>query len=150
MTKLIQFDFQNPNIRAFDCYRDILEAVRYTRKNLDLRYKITLYDPIPTEDHHVYLKVEVPDGCNFSVRNLRGIAAYLLKHYPKCYKQYIVRNRLLIYQDYTPNAPEDNLKQSLPIERSELIIKFIRLLDKADEDSLRKAKRIKDILEENV
>lgn len=150
MTKLIQIDFQNPNIRAFDCYRDILEAVRYTRKNLDLRYKITLYDPIPTEDHHVYLKVEVPDGCNFSVRNLRGIAVYLLKHYPKCYKQYIIRNRLFIYRDYTPKAPEDNLKQSLPIERSELIIKFIRLLDKADEDSLRKAKRIKDILEENV
>lgn len=150
MTKLIQIDFQNPNIRAFDCYRDILEAVRYTRKNLDLRYKITLYDPIPTEDHHVYLKVEVPDGCNFSVRNLRGIAVYLLKHYPKCYKQYIVNNRLFIYRDYTPKAPEDNLKQSLPIERSELIIKFIRLLDKADENSLRITKRIKDILEEDV
>ena len=149
MIKFVQFDFQNPNIRAFDCYRDILEAVRYTRRNLDLRYKITLYDPLVTEDQHVYLKIEVPEGYNFSMRNLRGIAAYLLKHYPKCYKQYITNNRLFIFRDYTPIEPDDKLKQLLPTERSELVIKFICLLDRVDEDSLMKAKRIKDILEEN-
>ena len=152
MTKFIQFDFQNPNIRAFDCYNDILEAVRYARKNLDLRHKITLYDPLVTEDHHVYLKIDVPESYNFSIRNIRGIAAYLLKHYPKCYKQYVTNNRLFIFRDYIPKAPDDELKQSLSTKRSELIIKFIRLLDRADvdEDLLRKVKRIKDILEENV
>lgn len=151
MTKFIQIDFHNPNIRAFDCFQDIEEAVRYTRKNLDSRHNIVLYDPLVTVDHHVYLKLDIPDSYNFSIRNLRGIAAYLLKRYPKRYRRYVSGARLLIFSYYIPETPgNDALRQIPSIERSNLVIEFIRLLDRVDEDSLRKTKRIKDILEEDV
>lgn len=152
MTKFIQIDFQNPNIRAFDCFQDIEEAVRYTRKNLESRHNIVLYDPLVTVDHHVYLKVDVPDSYNFSIRNLRGISAYLLKQYPKRYRRYVSgEHRFLVFNNYIPETPgNDALRQIPSIERSNLVIEFIRLLDRVDEDSLRKAKCIKEILEENV
>lgn len=151
MTKFIQIDFHNPNIRAFDCFQDIEEAVRYTRKNLDSRHNIVLYDPLVTVDHHVYLKLDIPDSYNFSIRNLRGIAAYLLKRYPKRYRRYVSGDRLLVFNYYIPETPGNDALRPIPsIERSNLVIEFIRLLDRVDEDSLRKTKRIKDILEENV
>lgn len=151
MTKFIQIDFCNPNIRAFDCFQDIEEAVRYTRENLKIRHGIILYDPLVTPLGNVYLKLDVPDSYNFSIRNLRGIASYLLKVYPKCYRKYVKNNRFLVFYDFTPETPsDDTLKPLTQIERSDLTIKFIRLLDRVDEDSLRKAKRIKEILEENV
>ena len=151
MTKFIQIDFHNRNIRAFDCFHDIEEAVRYARRNLDLRHNITLYDPLVTDDHRIYLKIDIPYSFNFSVRNLRGIAAYLLKRYPERYKKYLYGTRLLVYYDFTPEIPNDEtLKPLTSIERSDLTICIIRLFDKVDEESLRKVKRIKDILEENV
>lgn len=151
MTKFIQIDFHNPNIRAFDCFQDIEEAVRYTRKNLDSRHNIVLYDPLVTVDHHVYLKIDIPDSYNFSIRNLRGIAAYLLKRYPKRYRRYVSGTRLLVFNYYIPVTPGNDTLRPIPsIERSNLVIEFIRLLDRVDEDSLRKAKRIKDILEDNA
>lgn len=151
MTKFIQIDFHNPNIRAFDCFQDIEEAVRYTRKNLESRHNIVLYDPLVTVDHHVYLKLDIPDSYNFSIRNLRGIAAYLLKRYPKRYRRYVSGDRFLVFNYYIPETSGNDALRPIPsIERSNLVIEFIRLLDRVDEDSLRKAKRIKDILEEKV
>jgi len=151
MTKFIQIDFHNPNIRAIDCFQDIEEAIRYTRKNLKIRHNITLHEPSVTSENKVYLKVDFPYSQDFSIRNLRGIAAYLLKRYPKCYRKYVKNNRLFVFYDFTPEIPGDDiLKPLTSIERSNLVIEFIRLLDRVDEDSLRKAKCIKDILEENV
>ena len=151
MTRFIQIVFHNPNIRAFDCFRDIKEAIRYTRTNLKLRHNITLYDPLVTDDHRVYLKIDIPYSFNFSVRNLRGIAAYLLKRYPERYKKYVYGNRLFAFYDFTPEVPNDEtLKPLTSIERTDLTICIIRLFDRVDEESLQKIKRIKDILEENV
>ncbi len=149
ITKTIQLEFANPNIRAIDHIQDIRRAAEYAGLNLFGRYDVQLQYPMPTDDNNVVVEIKIPDTMaeSFSVGNrLRGISTYLLKHYRERYEPYLVGNRLLNYIDLQETV---NKQAGLSnIARLEAIVSFTKLLERSDEKAMAQIERIIEILEE--
>lgn len=149
ITKTIQLEFANPNIRAIDHIVDIRKAAEYAGLNLYGRYDVQLQYPMPTDDNSVVVDIKIPDAMaeSFSVgKRLRGISTYLLKHYPERYEPYLVGNRLLNYIDLQePGKKQAGLSN---IARLEAIVSFTKLLERSDERAMDQIERIMEILEE--
>ena len=149
ITKTIQLEFANPNIRAIDHIQDIRRAAEYAGLNLFGRYDVQLQYPMPTDDNNVVVEIKIPDTMaeSFSVGNrLRGISTYLLKHYRERYEPYLVGNRLLKYIDLQETV---NKQAGLSnIARLEAIVSFTKLLERSDEKAMAQIERIIEILEE--
>lgn len=149
ITKTIQLEFANPNIRAIDHIQDIRRAAEYAGLNLFGRYDVQLQYPMPTDYNNVVVEIKIPDTMaeSFSVGNrLRGISTYLLKHYRERYEPYLVGNRLLNYIDLQETV---NKQAGLSnIARLEAIVSFTKLLERSDEKAMAQIERIIEILEE--
>ena len=149
ITKTIQLEFANPNIRAIDHIQDIRKAAEYAGLNLFGRYDVQLQYPMPTDDNNVVVEIKIPDTMaeSFSVGNrLRGISTYLLKHYRERYEPYLVGNRLLNYIDL--QEPVNKQAGLSNIARLEAIVSFTKLLERSDEKAMAQIERIIEILEE--
>lgn len=152
ISKYYRIEFVHPDIRAVDAIQDIREAAKSAGLNLYSRYKIQLQYPMVSPDEKVYVEVKIPEENfkDFSVKQLRGIAVYLLRKYPQRYQNYVVRNRFLTYDDkYNPSdAPDDPARPLSMTDRLEAIVSFTRLMERNDEQARDQISRILDILKE--
>ena len=149
VTKKIQIEFADPNMRAIDHIQDIRKAAEYAGINLYSRYNVQLQYPMPTKDGKVVIEIYIPDEMveSFSVgRRLRGISNYLLSKCKVQYYDFLVGNRLLHYIE----LPEKDLEQSqlLMVDRFEAIVRFTKLMERSDDEAMDQIKRIMEILKE--
>ena len=153
ISKYYRIEFVHPDIRAIDAIQDIREAAKSAGLNLYSRYKIQLQYPMVSPDEKVYVEVKIPEEKvkDFSVKQLRGIAVYLLgKKCHQRYQNYVVRNRLLTYDDkYNPSdAPATPARLLSMTDRLEAIVSFTQLMERNDEQARDQISRILDILKE--
>lgn len=149
VTKKIQIEFANPNIRAIDYIQDIRRAAEYAGLNLFSRYDVQLQYPMPTEDDRVVVEIRIPDGIadSFAIGNhLRGISSYLLSRYGERYQNYLVGKRLLNYIEVQEPRHKDT-RLSM-IDRLEAVVSFTQLLERTDEEAIDRIDRIMMILKE--
>ena len=150
ISKHIQIDFADPQIRAIDAIQDIRKATESAGLNLFSRYDVQLQYPMPFGDR-VVVEIKIPDEIidTFAVGNhLRGISAYMLKYCNGKYDQYLVGKRLLTYTEVSePKGSPEGLPM---VDRLEAVAKFARLLARNDEDSLDQISRILVILKESA
>ena len=149
ITKKIQLEFADPNVRAIDYIQDIRKAAENAGLNLYSRYDVQLQYPMPTADDEVVVEIRIPDEIveTFAVGNhLRGISNYLLNRCGNRYQKFLVGKRLLNYVEVTETAHEP---AGLPIvERLEAIVSFTKLMERSDDEALDAISRILVILKE--
>ncbi|WP_026666809.1 hypothetical protein [Butyrivibrio sp. AE2005] len=150
VTKKIQLEFANNSVKAIDHIQDIRKAAEYAGLNLFSRYDVQLQYPMPTSDDKVFVEIYIPEKIvdTFAVGNhLRGISSYLLdeKRYGDRYKKVCVGKRLLNYIEF--DSEETSTDKSM-IHRMDIIIDFVKLMQRSDKESMDKVNRIVSILEE--
>ena len=77
VTKTIQLEFADPNVRAIDYIQDIRKAAESAGLNLFFRYDVQLQYPMPTVDDRVVVEIKIPEEIaeTFAVGNhLRGFS----------------------------------------------------------------------------
>ena len=149
VTKKIQLEFADSNIRAIDYIQDIRKAAASAGLNLYSRYDVQLQYPMPTADDKVVVEIKIPEDRvdTFAVGNhLRGISTYLLKQCGDRYQKYLVGKRLLNYIEVSESdhAPTEVAM----VDRLEAIVSFTKLLERSDSEALDQIKRILVILQE--
>lgn len=148
ITKRVQIEFANSNIRAIDHIQDIRNAAESAGLHLFGRYDVQLQYPMPEGDR-VVVEVKIPEEIaeTFAIGNhLRGLSAYLIKNRGDYYKPYLVGNRLLTY---TELGNGDTPGNEFPMaKRLEAISAFAKLLERSDETALDQISRILVILDE--
>ncbi|MCD7717377.1 MAG: hypothetical protein LUI39_13215 [Lachnospiraceae bacterium] len=148
ISKMVQIEFADPQIKAVDAIYDIRKAAENAGLNLYSRYDVQLQMPMAV-DGKVIVEVKVPDKMadNFAVGNrLRGIASYLLKRCDGRYDQYVVGKRLLTYTEIP--APEVKTNELATVDRLEAIVDFTKLLERSDDEAMDQIGRILAILKE--
>ena len=152
LTKKYRIEFVHPDLKAVDYIQDIREAAKFAGLNLFSRYEIQLQYPMLSADGKVYVEVRIPDSRidSFSVRQLRGISAYMLKKYPERYRDYTVGTRLLTYDNFQQENPSEQPQGVMMADRLEAIVKFTRLLQRNDKEALEQIKQILDILNKST
>ncbi len=147
VTKKIQLDFANRKANILDCIKDIRDAARYVGLNLYSKYDVQLQYPMPTSDGRVVVEIIIPDDIidNFMVsKHLKGISLYLLRINPDKYKAYKIGNRLLNYTELSDFGSGPSVLTTE--ERLRSIYSFISLLERTDDDSLKRIKKILNIM----
>lgn len=149
-TRRFRIEFVHPDLRAADHILDLCEAAEFAGLNLLSRYDIRLRPPMQSLEGKVYVEVTMPDSMaeKFSVRQLRGISAYLLKKYPERYREYTVGTRLLTY-DNSNQKPGANPQDITMADRLEAVSRFTRLLQRNDREALEQIEQIMEILNRN-
>ena len=97
------------------------------------------------------MHVEIPDNIASTFKigyHLRGVSAYLLKHYRETFAQLVVAKRLLVYTVIPTQTYNDESRLTFN-DRLTAISDFSNLLKRSDEASMNKIIRIIDILKEN-
>lgn len=145
--KLVQIDFANPKWNAADHIQDIRKAVESASLNLFSRHNVRVELPIITDDNKVIMEVRIPQekANSFSIGNhCRGISAYLLKYCNQRYEDAVIGKRLLNYVEIS----EDEMKKEKAsmTDYLEAISDFAKLLERSDEESQIKIKKIFEVL----
>lgn len=150
VTKTIQLEFADPNVRAIDYIQDIRKAAESAGLNLFSRYDVQLQYPMPTVDDRVMVEIKIPEEIaeTFAVGNhLRGISNYLLSRCGDRYKAFLVGKRLLNYIEVQePNQPPAGFSMA---DRLEAIVSFAKLLERSDDEAMDAISRILIILKES-
>ena len=149
-TRRFRIEFVHPDLRTADHILDLCEAAEFAALNLFSRYEIRLRPPMQSLEGKVYVEVTMPDSMaeKFSVRQLRGISAYLLKKYPERYREYTVGTRLLTY-DNSNQKPGASPQDITMADRLEAVSRFTRLLQRNDREALEQIEQIMEILNRN-
>lgn len=149
VSKTIQIEFTDSSIQAADAIYDIRKAAESASLNLNLRYDVQLQYPMLADDNKVVVELKIPEEIvdTFSVGNhLRGISTYLLKRCGGRYDKYLVGKRLLNYIEIpTPEVKTDKLPM---VDRLEAIVRFTKLLERSDSETLDYINRILIMLKE--
>lgn len=149
ITKNIQIEFANSSMKAFKAIHDIREGVRSASLNLYSRYDVQIQTPMLYEEDKVVVEIKIPEEIakTFSVGpHLKGVSTYLLKNCNGRYDQYVVGKRLLVYTEVAAPNSSDNM---FPMEdRLEAITKFVKLLERSDEEAMDAISRILVILKD--
>lgn len=150
ISKNIQIEFADSNIKAIDAIYDIRKGVRSASLNLYSRYDVQIQTPMLYGEDKVVVEIKIPEEIvkTFSIGpHLKGVANYLLKNCNGRYDNYIVGKRLLVY---TEVAAPDASDYRFPMEdRLEAVAKFARLLERSDEDAMDAISKILVILKDN-
>lgn len=150
VTKTIQLEFADPNVRAIDYIQDIRKAAESAGLNLFSRYDVQLQYPMPTVDDRVVVEIKIPEKIaeTFAVGNhLRGISNYLLSRCGDRYKAFLVGKRLLNYIEVQEsNQPPAGFSMA---DRLEAIVSFAKLLERSDDEAMDAISRILIILKES-
>lgn len=150
VTKTIQLEFADPNVRAIDYIQDIRKAAESAGLNLFSRYDVQLQYPMPTVDDRVVVEIKIPEEIaeTFAVGNhLRGISNYLLSRCGDRYKAFLVGKRLLNYIEVQEsNQPPAGFSMA---DRLEAIVSFAKLLERSDDEAMDAISRILIILKES-
>ncbi len=149
VTKRIQLEFADPNIRAIDYIQDIRKAAENAGLNLYSRYDVQLQYPMPTADDKVVVEIKIPDEIaeTFAVGNhLRGISNYLLNQCGDRYQRFLVGKRLLNYVEVSESEHEPT--GLAMVDRLEAVVSFTKLLERSDNEALDQISRILTILKE--
>lgn len=150
VTKTIQLEFADPNVRAIDYIQDIRKAAESAGLNLFSRYDVQLQYPMPTVDDRVVVEIKIPEEIaeTFAVGNhLRGISNYLLSRCGDRYKAFLVGKRLLNYIEVQEsNQPPAGFSM---VDRLEAIVSFAKLLERSDDEAMDAISRILIILKES-
>lgn len=148
ITKKIQIEFADPNIRAIDHIQIIRKAAENAGLNLFSRYSVQLQYPMPDGDR-VVIEIRIPDEISetFAVGNhLRGISSFLLSKCGDRYQSHLVGKRLLNYTEVQENDREP--AGLALVDRLEAVAAFAKLLERSDEEALDQISRILVILKE--
>ena len=149
VSKRIQLEFADPNIRAIDYIQDIRKAAENAGLNLYSRYDVQLQYPMPTADDKVVVEIKIPDEIaeTFAVGNhLRGISNYLLNQCGDRYQRFLVGKRLLNYVEVSESEHEPT--GLAMVDRLEAVVSFTKLLERSDNEALDQISRILTILKE--
>lgn len=150
VTKTIQLEFADPNVRAIDYIQDIRKAAENAGLNLFSRYDVQLQYPMPTVDDRVVVEIKIPEEIaeTFAVGNhLRGISNYLLSRCGDRYKAFLVGKRLLNYIEVQESdQPPEGFAM---VDRLEAIVSFAKLLERSDDEAMDAISRILIILKES-
>lgn len=150
ISKKVQIEFANPQMRAIDAIQDIRDAAKYAGLNLFSRYDVRLQMPMAYENDKVVVEILIPQDQEKTFNNignhLRGIALYLLKNCNGKYDQYIMGKRLLVYKEISDQEPKT--EKLTIIDRLEAIVSFAKLLECSDKEAIDRISRILLILNE--
>lgn len=150
ISKNIQIEFADSNIKAIDAIHDIRKGVRSASLNLYSRYDVQIQTPMLYGEDKVVVEIKIPEEIVeiFSIGpHLKGIANYLLKNCNGRYDNYVVGKRLFVYTEVAAPDASDN---RFPMEdRLEAVAKFARLLERSDEDVMDAIRQILVILKDN-
>lgn len=150
ISKKVQIEFANPQMRAIDAIQDIRDAAKYAGLNLFSRYDVRLQMPMAYENDKVVVEIMIPQEQEKTFKNignhLRGIALYLLKNCNGKYDQYIMGKRLLVYNEISDQEPK--IEKLTIIDRLEAIVSFAKLLECSDKEAKDRISRILLILNE--
>lgn len=137
VSKMIQIEFTDSNIRAVDAIYDIRKAAESASLNLYSRHDVQLQYPMITDNDKVVVELKIPKEIvsTFAVGNhLRGISTYLLKRCEGRYDKHLVGKRLLNYIEI-PN-PEVKIEKLSMADRLEAISAFSKLLERSDSEAI--------------
>ena len=139
MNQILQINLASPQSTAYQNFKEIREAVY----NASLR----LYSKHGVQIMHVMIPDEI--ASNFQLGyHLRGVSAYLMKHYKEKYSKLLVAKKLLTYT-VIPMQTYTNETELTMNERFSAGIHFLELLKNTDETSMAKIRRILKILQED-
>ena len=147
VSRYVCIEFANPAIKAIDHIDDLDEAVKYAGEKLYNKHQIKLHELICTDDNEVVLPLDIPEDMAYVFcygHYLRIITNYLLDVHDLKYKCMKTAKGLLTYVPYQIR-PRSNNRISTT-ERFEAIASFSKLLQRNDDESLNRIKKIIDIL----
>lgn len=149
VSKNVQIEFADPEMKAVDAIQDIRAGVRSASLNLYARYGVRIQTPMLYGRDKVVVEIKLPEEIagKFSFGpHLKGVATYLLKSCNGRYDRYVVGKRLLVYTEVAaPDASDDRFPME---ERLKAVARFAKLLERFDEEAMDAIDRILAILRE--
>ena len=149
ISKNIQIEFANSEIKAVDAIADIINGVTSASWNLRSRYGVQIQTPKVYGDDKVVVEVKIPEeiASTFAIGpHLKGVSTYLLKQCNGRYGDYVVGKRLLSYTEIAaPDASENTFRME---DRLEAVSKFAKLLERSDEEAMEAISKILIIIKE--
>ena len=139
MNQILQINLASPQSTAYQNFKEIREAVYNASLRLYSKHGVQIKD-VQTVGEQVIMHVMIPD--------LRGVSAYLMKHYKEKYSKLLVAKKLLTYT-VIPMQTYTNETELTMNERFSAGIHFLELLKNTDETSMAKIRRILKILQED-
>ena len=150
MNQILQINLASPQSTAYQNFKEIREAVYNASLRLYSKHGVQIKD-VQTVGEQVIMHVMIPDeiASNFQLGyHLRGVSAYLMKHYKEKYSKLLVAKKLLTYT-VIPMQTYTNETELTMNERCSAGIHFLELLKNTDETSMAKIRRILKILQED-
>ncbi len=150
MNQIVQIDMAATATTAYEHFPEIRAAIENAALGLYSKYDVRIND-IQTVREQVIMHVEIPDNIASTFKigyHLRGVSAYLLKHYRETFAQLVVAKRLLVYTVIPTQTYNDESRLTFN-DRLTAISDFSNLLKRSDEASMNKIIRIIDILKED-
>lgn len=149
ISKNIQIEFADSEIKAVDAIADIRNGVKSASLNLFSRYGVQIQTPMVYGDDKVVVEVKIPEEIvsTFAIGpHLKGVSTYLLKQCNGRYEDYVVGKRLLSYTEIAaPDASENTFRME---DRLEAVSKFAKLLERSDEEAMEAINKILIIIKE--
>ena len=151
ISKNIQIEFANSEIKAVEAIADIRNAVTSASWNLRARYGVQIQPPKVFGDDKVVVEVKIPEeiASTFAIGpHLKGVSTYLLKQCNGRYGDYVVGKRLLSYTEIAAPAPDASENAFRMEDRLEAVSKFAKLLERSDEEAMEAISKILIIIKE--
>jgi hypothetical protein len=149
MNQIVQIDLATTTTTAYENFSEIKKAVENASLGLYSKYDVQIKD-VQAVGEQVIMHVTIPDEIapTFQIGyHLRGVSAYLMKHYKEKYSPLIVAKKLLVYTVIPTQTYNDESELTLN-DRLTAISDFSELLKNTDAVSMDKITRILDILKE--
>jgi hypothetical protein len=150
MNQIVQIDLATTTTTAFENFAEIKKAVENAAIRLSQNYDVHIKD-VQAVGGKVIMHVTIPDeiASTFQVGyHMRGVSAYLMKHYHEKYSALIVAKKLFVYTVIPTQSYNEDSEFTLN-DRLSAISDFSQLLKKTDAVSINKITRILDILKED-
>ena len=96
MNQILQINLASPQSTAYQNFKEIREAVYNASLRLYSKHGVQIKD-VQTVGEQVIMHVMIPDeiASNFQLGyHLRGVSAYLMKHYKEKYSKLLVAKKI--------------------------------------------------------